>query len=139
MDYVKSKNIFSFPHSSPRLDVQKRTHIPTGPAYTDMYIPSCLLYTSQCRARVIKWCNQYGLPLDEESPGTGSSLERFIFSLLYLSTKFHELQEGYRSDRAFKYVMSGRLIYDIDIIEGVPKMSVVFKSVVELAQLQRCV
>lgn len=95
-----------------------------------------ILHDGQCRARVIKWCNQYGLPLDEESPGTGSSLERFIFSLLYLSTKFHELQEGYRSDRAFKYVMSGRLIYDIDIIEGVPKMSVVFKSIVELAQLQ---
>ena len=80
-----------------------------------------ILHDSQCRDRVIKWCNQYGLPLDEELPGAGASLERFIFSLLYLSAKFRELQEGYRSDQAFKYVMSGRLIYDIDIIDGVRK------------------
>lgn len=89
-----------------------------------------------CQKLILSWCDKYGLPVEEARPGSGFELEPFLCQLFRLYKKFNEWINDPPESKTFKYVMSGRLIYDIDIIDGVPEMTIVFPSVLDLARLQ---
>lgn len=95
-----------------------------------------IVHDPACREAVVCWCKKYGLPLEEGSPGMGSSLEGFILSLFRLSHNFSGYQEACFSDAAYKYIASGTMHYDLDIVDGTPKMTIIFRSIVELAHVQ---
>lgn len=95
-----------------------------------------IVHDPVCREAVVDWCRRYGLPFEEESPGLGSSLEGFIFSLFKLSHDFSGYQEACFSGVAYKYITSGTMRYDLDIVDGTPKMTIIFRSIIELAHIQ---
>lgn len=94
-----------------------------------------------CQKLILSWCNKFGLPVEEAYPETGFELEPFLFQLFRLNKKINEWFNGNDGERqkefkTIKYVMSGKLIYDIDIIDGEPKMTIILPSVLDLARLQ---
>lgn len=89
-----------------------------------------------CQKLILAWCDKFGLVVEEALPGSGFELEPFLYQLFKLNKKFNEVRNNPDESKTYKYVMSGKMIYSLDIVEGVPEMSIVFPSVLELAWLQ---